>query len=92
MPTDEIGAQKEWDAKRAVLITRNLQASEGILQEPSSHPRPGDKRPASPPRDSPTTQQRERERERERERVESHRELETATLAKEKGPARKARG
>ena len=61
-PTDEIGTQKEWDAKRAILVTRNLQASEGILQEPSGHPRPGDKRPASPPRDSSTTQQRERER------------------------------
>ena len=65
VPTDEIGTQKEWDAKRAVLVTRNLQASEGILQDPSSHPRPGDKRPASPPRDCPATQQRERERERE---------------------------
>ena len=60
VPAEEIGVQKEWDAKRAVLVTRNLQASEGIFQEPNVHPRPGDKRPASPPHDSPTTQQRER--------------------------------
>ena len=56
-----MGEQKEWDAKRAVLVTRNLQAIEGILQEPSSYPRPRDKRPASPTRESPSTQYRERE-------------------------------
>ena len=27
VPTDEIGTQKEWDAKRAVLVPRNLQAT-----------------------------------------------------------------
>ena len=62
VPVDEMGEQKEWDAERAVLVTRNLQAIEGILQEPSSYPRPGDKRPASPTRESPSTQYRERER------------------------------
>ena len=49
--------------QRAVLVTRNLQAIEGTQQEPSSYRRPGDKRPASPTRESPSTQYRERERE-----------------------------
>ena len=33
VPLEEMGEQKEWNAKRAVLVTRNLQAIEGTRTE-----------------------------------------------------------
>ena len=71
VPLEEMGEQKEWDAKRA-LVTRNLQAIEGTLQEPSSYRQPGDRDPLRLP--ARARRQGERERERERERKGSGRE------------------
>ena len=62
IPIDSVGQQSESEAKRALQVTRNMQAIEGVLQEPRRSLRPGDKRPASPSRETPPEDRRDRER------------------------------
>ena len=88
VPLEEMGEQKEWNAKRAVLVTRNLQAIEGTRTEQLPSARRQETRFAYPREPVDTVQG---ERERERDQAESPRGPEMTTLVKEKAPGRKVR-